>query len=277
MRGAICSVFAVALVSGVLVAATAPADAAAHRPPWHVTIKASTATLTLGQKVVLSGKVNKSAAGKLVVLQERHKAGARWKDQANALVHRDGHYQVSDRPSVNNRRSYRVVMPATKRHKKGVSESVAVDVFQWTSLSTLPAVNGVLFDSEPSVSMNGETYPNSLEADVEHYLGAPTTESVEFNLNHRCTRFRGTFGLSDDSVDGSQADGHRDRRRDAVVQPDVRSRRATPNEITFATPPLKLRFQPSRRSPVSDGRGGVDTRRSTASSEGAGRSGAARR
>ena len=98
-------VFAVAVVSGVLVAATAPADAAAHRPPWHVTIKASTATLTLGQKVVLSGKVNRSAAGKLVVLQERHKAGARWKDQANALVHRDGHYRVSDRPSVNNRRS----------------------------------------------------------------------------------------------------------------------------------------------------------------------------
>jgi hypothetical protein len=259
MPGAIAPVLAAAVVSGALVAASAPADAAAHRPPWNVTIKASTTTLTLGQKVVLSGKVNRSAAGKLVVLQERHKAGATWKDQANALVHGNGHYQVSDRPSVNNRRSYRVVMPATKRHKKGVSKSVAVDVYQWTSLSTLPSVNGVLFDSVPSVSMNGETYPNSLEADVEHYLGAPTTESVEFNLNHRCTRFRGTFGLSDDSVDAGQATVTAIADGTPWFNQTFGLGESTLNEITFTTAPLKLRFESSSVIADSDGRGAVGT------------------
>ncbi len=259
MRGAIAPVLAAAVVSGVLVAATAPADAAAHRPPWHVTIKASTTTLTLGQKVVLSGRVNKSAAGKLVVLQERHKAGATWKDQANALVHRDGHYQVSDRPSVNNRRSYRVVMPATKRHRKGVSGSVAVDVYQWTSLTTLPAVNRVLVDSEPSVSMDGETYPNSLEADVEHYPDAPTTESVEFNVNHRCTRFRGTFGLSDDSVDAGQATVTAIADGTPWFNQTFGVGESTRNEITFVTAPLKLRFESSSVIADSDGRGAVGT------------------
>jgi hypothetical protein len=258
MRKVIGTVAAVAVVSGALVAASAPAEAA-QRPPWHVTIKTSATTLTLGQKVVLSGKVNRSAAGRLVVLQERHKAGTRWKDQANALVHRNGHYQVSDRPSVNNRRSYRVVMPATKRHRKGVSESVAVDVYQWTSLTTLPSVNGVLFYSVPSVSMNGETYPNSLEADVVHYVGAPTTESVEFNLNHRCTRFRGTFGLSDDSVDAGRATVTAIADGTPWFTQTFGLGESTPNQITFTTAPLKLRFESSSVIADSDGRGAVGT------------------
>src|SRR4051812_1352837 len=91
MRGVIGTFAALTAVSGALVAASAPADAAAHRPSWHVTIKASTTTLTLGQKVWLSGTGKKSGAGKLVVLQERHQAGERWKDQATPLAHRNGH------------------------------------------------------------------------------------------------------------------------------------------------------------------------------------------
>ena len=228
MRGAIGTVFAVAVVSGVLVAATAPADAAAHRPPWHVTIKASTATLTLGQKVVLSGKVNRSAAGKLVVLQERHKAGAKWKDQANAVVHRDGHYRVSDRPSVNNRRSYRVVMPATKRHKKGVSESVAVDVYQWTSLTTLPAVNRVLFDSvaigvheRRDVSELAGGGRRALPRRADDGVGRVQPQPSVHPLPRHLRPLRRLGGRE-------PGDGHRDRRRDAVVQPDVRSRRVDP-------------------------------------------------
>ena len=49
---------------------------------------------------------------------------------------RDGQYQTSDKPTVNKRWQYRVVMPATTHHKRGVSQTVVVDVFKWTSLTT---------------------------------------------------------------------------------------------------------------------------------------------
>ena len=179
MRGMWGAVVATSLVSGAVVAVPGPADAA-HRPAWHVTMKARSTTVTLGGKVVLTGRVNKSAAGRLVILQQRPRAGTKWKKQGDALVHRDGHYRVSDRPTVNNRRMYRVVMPATKRHKKGVSESVVVHVFKWTALTSLPPVNVTYLGPELSVSMNGVAYPSSLEASIPHWEGAPTTQSIDY-------------------------------------------------------------------------------------------------
>jgi hypothetical protein len=50
---------------------------------------------------------------------------------------------------------YRVVMPRTKHHRKGASASVVVDVYRWTSLTTLPAVNEVGFDPQATVSIDG--------------------------------------------------------------------------------------------------------------------------
>src|SRR5690242_9829638 len=84
-----------AVVTTTLVAMSAPADAA-HRPAWQVAVQANRTALTLGQKVVLTGHVAKSAAGKLVVLQERHRTTAKWKDQRDALVHRDGDFKIAD-------------------------------------------------------------------------------------------------------------------------------------------------------------------------------------
>jgi len=256
MRGVIGAVAAATALSGTLVAVSGPAQAA-HRPPWHVTVHAKRTTVTLGQKVVLTGHVNRSAAGKLVILQERHKAGAKWKAQGNALVHRDGDYKVSDRPTVNNRRSYRVVLPATKRHKKGVSRRVVVDVFKWTSLTTLPAVNQVDFDDVASVSFNAVDYPSSLEAYVEHGDGAPTTQAVEFNLDHQCTKFRGTFGLSDDSVSGGQADVTAAADGTQWFSQRFGVGESSPSSVTFATAPLKVRFTSSSVIADADGRGAV--------------------
>ena len=249
---------AVATFAATSVAASAPAEAA-HRPAWRVTVSANRTTLTLGQKVVLTGHVNKSAAGKLVVLQERHKSTAPWKDQANALVHRDGGYQISDRPTVNNRRWYRVLMPATKHHRKGVSRSVVVDVFKWTSLMTFPAVNKVNFLPESSVSMDGTSYPSSLEAYVAHYPDAPTIESVEFNVDHKCTMFRGTFGLSDDSVSGSRATVTALADSAAWFDHTFGLGETSPNAFTFETAPLKVRFESSSVIADLDGRGAVGT------------------
>jgi hypothetical protein len=241
MRRVTCAAALATAVAGAVTVVAAPAQAV-HRPAWHVTMKASTTEVVLGKKVVFTGKVNKSAAGKLVVLQERANAGARWRKQRNALVHRDGHYQTSDRPTVNKRRQYRVVMPATKRHQRGVSQTVAVDVYKWTSLTTLPSVNQVDFDPQASVSMNGVTYPSSLEAEIYHFPGAPSAQSVEYNLGHACTAFRGTFGLSDDSVTGSQATVTATADGTPWFSHTYELGESDANGVTFASPPLKIRF-----------------------------------
>ncbi len=96
-------------------------------------------------------------------------------------------------------------MPRSKHHRQGASRTVVVDVYKWTSLTTLAAVNDHDFRPRASVTMDGASYPSSLQAVIYHYPDAPTSQSVEFNVDHACTAFRGTFGLSDDSVSGSQA------------------------------------------------------------------------
>ena len=105
MRARIGAAVATAAVATTTsVAVSAPADAA-HRPAWKVTVQVNRTSVTLGHKVVLLGHVAKSAAGKLVVLQERHRTTAKWKDQRDALVHRDGDFKVSDRPTAVKRRA----------------------------------------------------------------------------------------------------------------------------------------------------------------------------
>jgi hypothetical protein len=248
---------ATALAAGAT-AAPGPAHAAHHKP-WHVSISAGTTEVTLGKRVVFTGHVNKSAAGRLVFLQERPDADAAWKNQRNALVHRSGNYKTYDTPTVNKRRLYRVVLPAANHHKRGTSETMVVDVYKWVSLTTLPSVNRVDFDPEPSVSMDGTTYPTSLEAHVYHYPDAPTTQSVEFNLGHRCTQFRGTFGLSDDSVSDSMATVTAAADGEQWFSDTFAVGESTPNTVTFETAPLKLRFESSSVIADADGRGAVGT------------------
>jgi hypothetical protein len=244
-------------LAGALVAVPGPTQAAAPRPPWHVTVHAGGTVLTLGQHVVFTGHVGAAAAGRLVVLQERGGAGTPWTSQRNALVHRDGDYRTSDTPTVNKRRQYRVVMPATTHRKRGVSETVSVDVFKWTSLTTLPSVNDVDFDARTSVSMNGVTFPSSLEARIFHFQGAPTAQAVEYNLGHRCTQFRGTFGLSDDSVSGSQAAVTASADGAPWFNRTYGLGASDADQLTFATPPLKIRFDSVSVVDGLDGLGAV--------------------
>lgn len=258
MRRLIGALAVAALVAGAGTALSGPAQAA-HRPAWRVTIKASSTEVTLGKRVHFTGHVNRSAAGRLVILQERANTDKPWKKQRDALVHRDGHYTTYDKPTVNKRRLYRVVMPANKHHKRGVSDTVVVDVFTWVALTTQSSVNQVDFDPEPSVSMNGVTYPSSLEAQVYHYPNAPTEQSVEFNLGRKCTRFRGTFGLSDDSESDSQATVTAIADGTPWFNHTFAVGETASNAFTFATKPLKLRFESSSVIADLDGMGAVGT------------------
>lgn len=254
------------MVLGALTAALAVATATvtapsaqAARSPWHVTLRAKLSIITLGDTVWFTGHVNKSAAGHLVRLYGRRTSDQPWHYTRNALVRRDGSYATFDKPALNHERQYRVVLPATKKHRRGVSPTVTVDVYKWTSLTTLAAVNQVDFDPVASVAMDGTTYPSSLEAQVYHYEGAPTSQTVEFNLGHACTAFRGTFGLSDDSVSGSQATLTASADGTPWLSQSFSVGQTVANSVTWDTPPLKLHFDSVSTVDGVDGQGAVGT------------------
>ncbi len=255
LRTAVRAVAAVtALGAGLLVV---PAHASPGRAPWHVSIKAD-ATGSVGKKVHLTGKVAASAAGRLVTLQEKAGAGKPWRNQRNALVHADGTYRTYDVPTVNQARRYRVVMPATPRHARGVSASVRVVVYQWQDLGLMTYVNQDGIDPVGSLMMNGSPFPASLEAAMVD--DADTSQSIEFNLDHRCLRFRGAFGISDDSEsDGSasvtaSADGA--EFYGGVF--DVGEYDVAP-VTTWVTAPLKLRFDTESLNVAARGLGALGT------------------
>jgi len=246
---------AAALVATALIV-PGPAQASS-KPHWRVTVHANKATVTAGHKVWIHGKVARSAAGRLVRLQERLAVDQRWKNQRDALVRRDGTYTTYDAPTANRRHYYRVVMPATHTRKRGVSAKVVVDVFRWTTLTTIPAVNEKYLYPETSVSIDGVTYPSSLEATM--YEGSPTAQSVEFNLDHQCTAFRGTFGISDDSESGSRASVQASADGTAWYDHTFAVGESQQRSFTFAAPPLKLRFATASLVDGLDGLGAVGT------------------
>jgi hypothetical protein len=249
----------VVVVTLAVAATVAPAGSAdAARPHWHVTLKADRTTAQVGKKIHFTGKVSRAAAGRRVVLQEKVAPGRPWKNQRNAVVRRDGTYHTYDRPTVNRARSYRVVMPATKHRKRGISPKVRIVVYAWQNLTSRPSVNGHMMDVVSSVDMNGVAFPNSLEA----WMYDPrydTTQSIEYNLDHQCTKFRGTFGLSDDSETAGQATIVASADGQAWYTHTFSLGQDASGPATWTTPPLKIRFESTSLNSDAVGLGAVGT------------------
>jgi hypothetical protein len=249
---------AVVLAGAVLLPASA---GAATRPPWRVTITSADTTVTLGAKVHLHGHVSKTAAGLLVTLQEKI-AGKPWRDQRQARVHKDGTYTTYDVPTRNSSRLYRVLMPGTRHRSRGVSDPLTVVVYQWQQLTSFPQANPSFLPAVTSVSMNAIAYPASLEATAVPPAvppAAPAGQSVEYNLNHKCLAFRGTFGLSDRSESGAQAAVQADADGVPWFTQTFSVGGSTPDAFDFVTPPLKVRFQMASLIDGLDGFGAVGT------------------
>lgn len=192
-------VVAGALALGV---ATLPLTAAHAGSTWIVTVKASARTVNVGDKVTFTGTVKPrgAAAGQKVVLQERFRPGAKWKDQGKDKVNSNGRYSLSDKPSANTQHAYRVVMPALGKHGKGVSRTIKVTVYDWVDLGSLDTVNNQGMNLGP-VDINGKAYDSSI---YSRWSG--TTASIEVNLDHECDALRSTFGIADNSTSSSQAE-----------------------------------------------------------------------
>lgn len=252
------AVLAVGSALGATAAALPASPAQAARSPWRVSIHADSPTVRVGTKVHLTGTVARAAAGRLVMLQERRAAGKPWRNQRNALVRRDGTYRTYDIPTDNHARSYRVVMPATTKHRRGVSRSVQVVAYAWEDLTNLAPVNENYLDEVSSVDMNGTSFAHSLEAFM-YDVADPQSQSVEYNLDHKCTKFRGFFGISDDSETGGQATVAASADGTSWYSKSFDLGEYERNTHTWATAPLKIRFDTTSDNSDAEGLGAVGT------------------
>jgi hypothetical protein len=248
---------AVAAVALATVVVPAP-QASAAGTPWRVTIKVDSTEVRVGTKVHITGKVGRAAAGKLVVLQEKAARDRPWKNQRNALVRRDGTYRTYDEPTVNRARLYRVVMPATEHRSRGVSRSVRVVAYQWQDLTSLPSVNSNYLYEVTAVDMNANHFPSSLEAYM-YDVDQPASQSVEYNLDHNCTKFRGFFGLSDDSETDGKATMSASADGSTWFSGVFSLGEYTLDSVTWDTPPLKIRFDSTSDNATAVGLGAVGT------------------
>jgi hypothetical protein len=227
--------------------ATLPLTAADAGSTWRVGIKASTTQLVAGQKAVLKGHVRPgaAAAGHKVALQEKARSGSKWHTELHALVTRRGTYRFVAKPVSGRTHSYRVVMPASDGHARGVSPTVSIKVFAWQDLDDLTSVNnsGMRFGS---VNINGTTYDDSVTA---NRIDSPAT--VEFNLDHDCTKVRSTFGLSDGSTTGGQAEVSVQADGSPIYSNTFDLGQSESKTLTFATAPLKIRLEAHNTSTVS--------------------------
>lgn len=186
------------LTSGSVVAAEGGARQSGN--PYTVTAKANRTELVLGQRVKISGKVEPAAPGKKVVLQQRI-GDKPWKDQGTATLNRRSRFEVVDKPTTLNPRKYRVVKPASRKHARGVSKSIAVSVHQWHDLYDLEVRDSQYMYKTKSLTIDTVEYPSSIYG--RYYPANDPTGFMDFNLERQCIRLTSTFGMSDDADTGS--------------------------------------------------------------------------
>jgi uncharacterized low-complexity protein len=251
MRKIAIAAAALAVATTGLAAVQAPAQAGAA---WRVTATTTSSQVKVGDKVVFTGKVGpiRAAAGHKVTLQEKFKPGKPWADQRKARVRADGTYRVADKPAANTVHTYRVVMPASARHAKGVSGNMVVKVYGWMPLGAFLYVNADNMYPAADLQMNGTSYPGSVVA------ASTNLSSVEFNLNHRCIALRGTFGVSDASETGAQSTVTAEADGTPIYSSTLSLGVADVQKLALDSP-LKVKFTAQSIVPGADGFGGIGT------------------
>lgn len=227
--------------------ASMPLTAADAGSTWRVTVKASTHQVVVGKKVVLKGHVRPggAAAGTSLVVQEKFKPGAKWKAaKTKAKVSAGGTYRATIKPTKAFVHAYRVVMPASGSHSQGVSPTVKVTVYAWTTLTSHDSVNSdrMRFGA---VNINGKSYKDS----VWNYYGGGG--SIEFNVNHTCVELRSTFGLSDDSTTGGQGEVSVEADGTSIYSKTFDVGQTAQKTIALDPAPLKLLLEAHSTSTVN--------------------------
>jgi hypothetical protein len=236
MRTTVATAILSVAASSALVAL--PLTTAHAADTWIVNTKANHTQLVLGKKVTFTGTVRPKAAasGGRVTLQEKAKPGAKWVNQRSVTVNRRGAYLVKDQPKGSTTHAYRVVMAASGHHAQGISPTVKVTVYAWTSLLSQDSVNADGL-TQGRVHINGKTYPDSV------YQWRNSGGSIEYNVNHLCIKLQSTFGLSDDSTTGGQGEVSVQSDGAPVYSNTFDLGRTETKTLALDPAPLKLRLE----------------------------------
>lgn len=185
-------------------AAVAPAHADPTRAESVTRAGTFTVTATVkndeplvGSKVKIKGTVKPAAPGAEVRLQLRYAGQKKWKTVDHTRLSRASKFKFKDKVTSVRERKYRVVKPAGPNRGAGHSPALEVTVFGWRTLDSLDPAQASGFYEAGSVSINGASYPNSLQTFTFPPPAGPT--HIDYNLNRDCKAFEGRFGVSDSS------------------------------------------------------------------------------
>jgi hypothetical protein len=190
---------ATAAVAASSLALTAPV---AQAPPakaraYSVTATANTEVAVAKEDTVkVRGRVTPKAAGQKVMLQQRVGNKKRWVVTGSAKIKANGTYKLTDKPSTPGSREYRVLKPGSNGLAKGISKSLAVEVYRWEKLG-YRTYAGTGFTGQ-GVTIGTEYFNASLATTTPG-----TAATAEFTLGRKCTSMRATYALTDSSLTGS--------------------------------------------------------------------------
>jgi hypothetical protein len=146
-------------------------------------------------KVKIKASVSPAAPHAAVTLQVKYQDQKRWKTIDHGRLSGASKVTFKDKVGSVRTRLYRVVKPGDAKHGAGSGTAQRVTVFGWRDLTSINPVQNVGFAPQDSLNINGVAYPKSL---VTWTTGSQPFH-VDYNLNHDCKQFSGTFGLDDRS------------------------------------------------------------------------------
>lgn len=155
--------------------------------------KASGSTITAGSKITLSGTTSPALVRHTVSLQLL--SGKTWKTISSSKVTSKAAFSVSGKATQGGTRSYRVYATGSTAIRSAASRARTYKVYSWYYLSDLGSVESDGWDWEDElsdVSIGGTAYPHSPGA-------ADGDDAGSYNLSYRCTQFRATIGIDDES------------------------------------------------------------------------------
>jgi NPCBM/NEW2 domain len=187
---------ATALVSADA-ATSNPAPQQAKAGTYRVTASVSKTEPLLNSNVRINATVRPAAPGAAVTLQVNYEGRKGWKTIDHGRLNGAGKVTFQDKVASVRERRYRVVKPAGSGRGAGQGTTPKVTVFGWRDLTSIPPATASGMTKVDNVNFNGVAFPNSLRSYPTYPPGNGNT--IDYNLNRDCKKFRGRAGLDDSS------------------------------------------------------------------------------
>lgn len=178
---------------------TAKSKVKKHKATITVTSRSKSKT-SVGAKIVFKGKTSKNLVGKRVQLQIKH--GSKWAKVSSKKVAANKTFRVAAKATKAGTQKYRLYASATKKTKAAKSKAYKYSVWKWYSIAGTE-VDSTRLDGTDTRSVGGKKYRHS--ATFGWGPGGYNESGwADYNLNYRCTNFRATIGMQDNSQTGSK-------------------------------------------------------------------------